>query len=71
MYKVSFAVPRRDLGRADVSFSVKWNGVKLGTLDVSQGGVVWFPRDKRYGLKKNWGGFDRLLRETGRRAERR
>ena len=40
-HEVEFSVPPRDLGRADIEFNVKKDGVKLGTL-VSR-------RDRSYG----------------------
>ena len=63
---VSFAIPKRDLGRADVVFDVKQDGKKVGRLEVSRGAVVWFPKDHSYGYKMNWTRFDQLMRESGR-----
>lgn len=70
-HKVSFAIPKRDLGTADVVFDVQRDGAKLGKLEVSRGSVVWFPRDTTKGFKLSWEAFDSLMKERGRRAERR
>ncbi len=43
-HDVEFNVPPRSLGRADVTFNVKKNGAVLGTLTVSNGSLVWFPK---------------------------
>lgn len=48
-HEVSFDIPERLLGRADIAFTVKQNGSVLGTLTVSNGSVVWFPKGTTYG----------------------
>ena len=70
-HAVSFAVPKRELGRADVRFDVKMKGEKLGTLAVSKGSVVWFPKDHSYGYKVRWADVDRIFAEHGAKAEKR
>ena len=67
-HDVSFAIPIRDLGKADVEFHVKKDSAKLGTLAVSKGAVVWFPKDHSYGYKIGWADFDRLMRKHGMRG---
>ncbi|MBV6522495.1 MAG: hypothetical protein MNPFHGCM_02643 [Gemmatimonadaceae bacterium] len=64
-HDVSFEIPTRDLGKADVTFHVKKNLAKLGTLAVSKGAVVWFPKDHSYGYKMDWTAFDALMRQHG------
>ena len=70
-HDVSFEVPRRDLGKADVDFRVKKGGEMLGKLAVSKGSVVWFPKDHTIGYKLNWTAFDALMREHGARGPER
>lgn len=70
-HNVQFSIPPRDLGRADISFRVKRDGSVLGTLEVSKGSVVWFPKDTSYGHKVGWTDFDTLMRGRGNRAEKR
>ncbi len=43
-HDVSFSIPERSLGKADVEFVIKRDGAILGTLAVSNGSVVWFPK---------------------------
>lgn len=57
-HKVTFSIPKRDLGVADVAFNVTRNGEKFGTLQVSRGSLVWYPRDKKIGHKMSWLKFD-------------
>jgi hypothetical protein len=42
-HDVSFSIPERALGKADVQFVLKQDGSVLGTLAVSNGSIVWFP----------------------------
>ena len=70
-HDVQFEVPARPLGRADASFVVKRDGAVLGTLTVSNGSVVWFPKGTSYGCKVGWKRFDELMREHATRPERR
>jgi len=67
---VQFTVPRRDLGRADVLFDVNINGEKLGTLGVSKGSLVWYPKNNSYGHKVSWAEFDRIMQEHPRVEKR-
>jgi hypothetical protein len=53
-YDVEFTVPRRILGKSDVSFVVKDETGVLGTLKVSKGAVVWYPKKTNYGHKATW-----------------
>ena len=64
-HDVKFTVPERPLGKADVEFSVKRDGEVLGRLKVSNGTIVWVPKNKTYGLKLGWGSFDRLMHKHG------
>ena len=69
-YKLFFSVPSRPVGRTDIEFDVKRDEAMLGTLKVSQGGIVWRPRDYRYGYFLNWDKLDQVVEEkhTSRRA---
>ncbi len=70
-HDVQFSIPPRDLGRSDITFRVKRTGSVLGTLEVSKGSVVWFPKDASYGHRLDWGTFDSLMRNSGARPEKR
>ena len=43
-HDVTFTLPPRKLGRSDVTFQIARDGDTFGTLTVSNGSVVWFPR---------------------------
>jgi hypothetical protein len=64
-HTVKFTLPERELGKADAEFRVKRDGAALGTLKVSNGTVVWVPKDLTYGYKIGWVDFDMLMREKG------
>ena len=70
-HDVSFIVPRRPLSVTDIEFYVRTDGRNLGKLAVSNGSLVWFPKGKKTGFKIGWKKFDELMREWGRRSERR
>jgi hypothetical protein len=67
-HKVSFHLPKRELGREDIEFVIEQDGKRFGTLLVSKGAVEWRPTNKVYRRKLNWTRFDQLLRETGRKV---
>lgn len=70
-HDVSFNIPQRALGKADVEFLVKRDGTVLGTLAVSNGSVVWFPKGTTYGLKVGWKKFNHMMQEYATRFEKR
>ena len=65
-HEVKFTVPERPLGKADVEFSVKRDGEVVGKLKVSNGTIVWVPKNKSYGFKMGWTKFDELMQEKGK-----
>jgi hypothetical protein len=64
-YDVTFTIPERVLGRADIEFKVRHDDAPLGTLKVSNGSAVWVPANKRYGFRMGWKQFDDLMRQHG------
>lgn len=66
MHDVEFSIPSRELGRADISFSIKKNGQKLGRFKVSKGGAVWVPKDQTYGYKVSWRSLEEFMQQNGR-----
>jgi hypothetical protein len=70
-HRVIFKVPYSELGRSDVVFVVAKDGEKFGTLAVSKGSLVWFPRNTTFGRKVGWEDFDRFMEERPTRREKR
>ena len=64
-YDVTFTLPERELGKADIELKVKRDGHMLGRLRLSNGSMVWLPVNKRFGFKVNWPSFDELMQEHG------
>lgn len=64
-------IPPREIKRADVSFSIRRNGRKFGTLEISNGSIVWFPANTRYGYKMGWERFHEVMEAEARRFEKR
>ena len=65
-HDVKFTVPERPLGKADVQFSVRRDGEAMGRLKISNGTVVWVPKNKTYGYKVGWVKFDAFMQEHGK-----
>ena len=49
-HDVTFNIPTRSLGNADIEFFVFRKGEMFGKLAVSKGSIVWFQRNKVWGL---------------------
>jgi hypothetical protein len=60
-HEVTFSVPPRILGKSDIEFVVKTDGDKFGTLRISKGALVWFPRNGVKGRKVSWPRFDAFM----------
>ena len=65
-HKVTFEVPARQLGRADISFQVKNNNAMIGKLLVSKGSIVWRPRKCQKGKKLSWKRFNDIMERHGK-----
>lgn len=70
MHEVRFSLPERELGKSDIEFKIKKDGRAFGTLRVSKGSIVWFPKDTSYGHKISWVDFDSVMK-TKKRQEKR
>lgn len=64
-HEVKFTVPERPLGKADVEFSAKRDGEVIGRLKISNGTLVWVPKNKKYGFKMGWTKLADLMQEHG------
>ena len=70
-HDVIVEMPPRPLKRQDVTFVVKSDGAVLGTLKVSNGSVVWFPKKTTFGYKMDWEKFDAIMQEHATTEEQR
>lgn len=70
-HKVMMSTPPRQVKRADAQFSVERDGKKFGTLEVSNGSLVWFPPYTNYGYKVTWKKFHEIMEESATRIEKR
>jgi hypothetical protein len=68
-YEVSFDVPARPLGKSDIRFIVRTESGVLGTLRVSKGALVWFPKKTNYGHKVPWQSFAKIAAEQFPQSE--
>ena len=63
---MTFEVRERKLGRSDVKFEIKRDGEKFGTMTISNGSVVWFPRGTSNGSKMGTVNSSRIRPICGR-----
>ncbi len=61
-HKVSLELKVPELSKIDTIFEIKSNGVKLGTLKISKGGIDYTLANKKIPIKKSWKQFDELFR---------
>ena len=70
-HDVTFELPEQELGRSDVKFQIKRDKEMFGTMTVSNGSVVWFPKGVSYGYRIRWTKFDELIQKNVKRFEKR
>ncbi len=70
-HRVMMSTPPREVKRADAQFDVERDGKKFGTLEVSNGSLVWFPPYANDGYKVTWKKFHELMEEHATRVEKR
>jgi len=70
MHDVRFSIPERELGKADIEFVIKKDGKVFGTMKISKGSLVWFPKDTTYGHKIGWSKFDEMMKSAARYEKR-
>lgn len=69
-HDVTFTVPERPIGKADVEFRIKRNSEVLGRLKISNGSIVWVPKNQSYGYKMSWSEFDELMQNNGKHEKK-
>ncbi len=62
-HDIKFSIPEKDLGNVDISFSIKEDGKQLGKLDVSKGGIDWYPKNAKVAKSFSWSKLAELLNE--------
>lgn len=67
---VRFSIPERNLGKSDIEFKVWSDGELFGTLEISKGSLVWYPKGTQYGYKRGWGKFNGWMLESNRYEKR-
>jgi hypothetical protein len=67
-HNITFTVSERPVGNRDIEFDVRMDEAVFGTLKVSRGGIVWRPRDYRYGYFLNWTKLDQMTVQSHTRC---
>ena len=70
-HDVTFELPARKLGRSDVKFQIKRDGETFGTMTISNGSIVWFPKGAFYGCRMGWKRFNESMQAETKQLERR
>jgi len=70
-HKVIMSMPPRELKRADAQFDVERDGKKFGSLEISNGSLVWFPPYTNYGYKVTRKKFHEIMEQNATRVEKR
>ncbi len=60
-HDVTFTLPERPLGKADIDFGVNRDGEFLGTFKLSKGGVDWRPKGGKKPNPISWGRLAKLI----------
>jgi hypothetical protein len=66
-HRVSLRIPRRLIGFSDVEFLIQEDGMVLGKLNISQGSLAWYPKNKQKPFHIGWRSFDALMEVHGKR----
>jgi hypothetical protein len=69
-HDVTFTVPVRPIGKADVEFHIKRDSEVLGRLKISNGSIVWVPKNQSYGYKLGWPAFDNVMQNNGKHEKK-
>jgi len=60
-HKVTFSIPSKELKKADIIFRIYNDNGLLGTLEISNGSLVWFPKGNKIGHKAYWHQFNKFM----------
>jgi hypothetical protein len=70
-HELDLNLPRSTIVNSDAEVVVHSDGVLLGRLLISKGGVDWRPgNNKKFHYSLGWEQFARLMAEEGRQATR-
>lgn len=62
-HDIKFSIPEKDLGKVDISFSIKEDEKVLGKLDISKGGIDWYAKNAKTPKRISWSKLAELLNE--------
>lgn len=65
-HKVSFELPRREMGKVDTNFYIQKDGAVLGRIRISKGGLDYYPANRKKPIKINWTKFDGMIKDWNR-----
>jgi hypothetical protein len=69
-HNVKFRVPWRSLGRVNIEFAIRADGVVLGHLYLSKGTVAWRRAEGKVAHELSWSDFAKLMESDRQRRGR-
>jgi hypothetical protein len=59
-HNVYVNLPNRELGKVDAIFTILQDGSVLGQINISKGGIDYYPKNSKKPIKIGWSKFDKL-----------
>jgi len=61
-HNVYIDLPKRELGNVDAVFEIIQDDAKLGSIEISKGGMDYYPANAKKPIKINWTQFDEMVK---------
>ena len=62
-HKIELTLPKVELGKTDAYFNIFKDTEKLGEIRVSRGGIDYYRKNKKRGIRVSWTQFDEMMRK--------
>ena len=60
-HNVEFMVPQRELGKVDIEFIISKDGGQLGKINISKGGIDYYPKNAKKPIRMTWTQLDSMF----------
>ena len=62
-HNVYLELPSREITKVDANFEIYKDGLKLGRITISKGGLDYYPSNSKKAIKIGWTQFDKIIKE--------
>lgn len=62
-HNVYVELPTLEVGKVDAIFKIFQDGKVLGRIELSKGGIDWYPTNAKVPLTLGWEHFDKMFKE--------